>query len=114
MNFFQAGIIAAAGLLALEESPKRLHEDHEKARNLALGIAGLPGIALDPEKVVTNIVIFDVAGTGKSGPEICEKLRGSGVLAGGFGTSIRMVTHCDVTSTDIANAVDALGRTLMS
>ena len=110
----QAGIIAAAGILALEESPKRLQVDHENARNLAQGIANLPGVELDPEKVVTNIVIFDVAGTGKTGPEVSEKLKAAGVLASGFGNSIRMVTHCDVTSADIKDAVEALGKTLMA
>jgi threonine aldolase len=109
----QAGIIAAAGLVALQESPKRLHEDHENARKLAVGIANLPGIELDPEKVVTNIVIFDVAGTGKTGPEICEKLRAEGVLASGFGNSIRMVTHCDVTSVQMDDAVAAVRRSII-
>src|SRR5881392_2237485 len=62
----QAGVLAAAGLIALEESPKRLDEDHANAKLLAEGLAALPGVKIDPEKVVTNIVIFDVAGTGMS------------------------------------------------
>ncbi len=56
----QAGILAAAGLIALEESPKRLHVDHENARALAQGIAPIAGVRLDPVVVETNIVIFDV------------------------------------------------------
>jgi threonine aldolase len=101
----QVGILAAAGLIALEESPTRLHQDHENARRLAEGLAEIPGIAINLEKVVTNIVIFDVSATGKSAALISEQLAGNGVLAIGFGTSIRMVTHCDVSSSDIDIAV---------
>jgi threonine aldolase len=104
----QAGVIAAAGLIALEETPKRLHEDHENARRLADGLAELPGVKIDPERVVTNIVIFDVADTGMSADAICDRLRKGGVLASGFGTSIRMVTHYDVARADIETALQEL------
>ena len=60
----QAGIIAAAGIYALEHHVERLAEDHERARRLARGLAELPGIAVDADRVETNIVIFDVRGTG--------------------------------------------------
>lgn len=108
----QAGVIAAAGLLALEESPKRLYEDHANARRLAFGLAELSGISIDAEKVVTNIVIFDVSGTGRSGPKLCCELKEQGVLASGFGNSVRMVTHRDVSSGNIASAISALKRIL--
>ncbi|MFN6962751.1 MAG: threonine aldolase family protein [Pyrinomonadaceae bacterium] len=104
----QAGIVAAAGLIALEESPKRLHEDHANARRLAEGIAELPGVEIDLEKVVTNIVIFDISGTGKTSGEICAALKEDGVLAIGFGSAIRMVTHCDVTAEGIETTISAL------
>lgn len=97
----QAGVLAAAGLVALEETPKRLHEDQANARRLAAGLAELPGIEIDPERVVTNIVIFDVTGTGIAADDICARLQSRGVLASGFGTSIRMVTHYNVSSDDI-------------
>lgn len=97
----QAGILAAAGLIALEESPKRLHEDHTNAKTLAIGLASIPGIALDVENVETNIVIFDISGTGRTSAEICAGFRENGILASGFGSRIRMVTHCDVSSDDI-------------
>ena len=71
----QAGILAAAGLIALEESPKRLHIDHENAKRLAEGAANLKGVAIDAEKVQTNIVIFDVSETGKTSAEICDKIK---------------------------------------
>jgi threonine aldolase len=104
----QAGVLAAAGLIALEESPKRLHEDHANAKRLAAGLAEIPGIKINPERVVTNIVIFEVTDTGVSVDSICSQLRERGVLASGFGSSIRMVTHCDVARADIDAALDAL------
>jgi threonine aldolase len=108
----QAGVLAAAGLVALEESPKLLSEDHANARRLAEGVAELPGISVDPEQVVTNIVIFDVSGTHRAADEICARLAEHNVLASGFGSSIRMVTHYDVSSADIETALQALREVL--
>ncbi len=105
----QAGVLAAAGLVALEETPPRLAEDHANARRLAEGAAELPGVVVDPEAVQTNIVIFDVSGTGLPADEICARLRTRhGVVASGFGPSIRMVTHYDVSRADIERALEAL------
>lgn len=103
----QVGILAAAGLVALEESPNRLHEDHANARRLAEGLAEIPGISVDVERVVTNIVIFDISGTGKTSAEICATLKEKGILAIGFGNAIRMVTHCDVSGEDIERTLVA-------
>lgn len=104
----QVGVLAAAGLIALEESPKRLHEDHANARRLAEGLEAIDGISIDPEKVVTNIVIFDVAATGRTPDEICEALRDHGILAFGWGSVIRMVTHIGITADDIDAAIAAV------
>lgn len=104
----QAGVLAAAGLVALEESPQRLYEDHANARRLAEGLAELPGISIDPKRVVTNIVIFDVAGTNLTAETICARLRERGVLASGFGSAIRMVTHYDVSRDRIETALCAV------
>ncbi|HVG29639.1 MAG TPA: GntG family PLP-dependent aldolase [Pyrinomonadaceae bacterium] len=104
----QVGVIAAAGLVALEESPKGLHQDHANARRLAEGLAELPGVKIDPERVVTNIVIFDVADTGLAADAICARLQERNVLASGFGASIRMVTHYDVSREGIEAALAAL------
>ncbi|HZH34678.1 MAG TPA: GntG family PLP-dependent aldolase [Pyrinomonadaceae bacterium] len=106
----QVGVIAAAGLIALEESPKRLHEDHENARILANGLSGLRGVKLDPRRVVTNIVIFDIAETGQTAGAICARLKENGILASGFGSSIRMVTHTDVSRENIETALIALQK----
>jgi threonine aldolase len=93
----QAGILAAAGLVALEESPKRLHVDHENARLLAEGLAEIPGVKIDPAKVKTNILFFDVSASGLTAQEVSKRLAAQGVLANGTSrTSIRMVTHFDV------------------
>lgn len=108
----QAGVIAAAGLVALEESPKGLAEDHANAKLLAEGLAELPGVKIDPERVVTNIVIFDLKDTGQSADSICAQLREHGVLASGFGSSIRMVTHYDVSRAGIETALNALRSAL--
>ena len=107
----QAGVLAAAGLVALEESPPRLVEDHAHAKRLAADVAELSGFHIDPASVQTNIVIFDVTGTGLSSGEICARLeREHGVLAHGFGSGIRMVTHYDVSRDDIERALEALRK----
>jgi len=109
----QIGILAAAGLIALEDGPKRLSEDHENARALAEGIANIDGIAIDVEKVVTNIVIFDITATGKTSAEIVAALKENNILAVGFGDLIRMVTHLDVSRQDIENTLGHL-RVILS
>lgn len=107
----QAGVLAAAGLVALEESPKGLARDHENARYLAEGVAKIPGIALDPKKVVTNIVIFDVCRTGKTATQFCEELRKKNVLAGiRDPESVRLVTHYDVDRAGIERAIAAVAE----
>ncbi len=109
----QAGVLAAAGLVALEETPPRLGEDHANARRLAEGVAELPGVKIDPERVQTNIVIFDVSGTSRAPDEICARVRAShGVLCSAFGDSIRMVTHYDVSREDVDVALKALRQVL--
>ncbi len=104
----QVGILAAAGLIALEDGPMRLAEDHANAKRLALGLADIPGIAIDPTRVPTNIVIFDIAGTGQTAGKLVEALAQAGILAIGFGTIIRMVTHLDISSADIETTIDKM------
>ncbi len=106
----QAGILAAAGLLALEEGPKRLHEDHERARLLAAGVAeAFPG-AVDPSDVETNIVFVDPEAVGISLEEILERLAGDGVLITRVAGRARMLTHLDVSRADIDVAIEAWRR----
>jgi len=108
----QAGIIAAACLYALDHHVERLAEDHANARTLAEGLAELPGVAIDPLSVETNIVWFDVKGS-MSAADLAVALRESGVLIGGYGqTRMRAVTHLDVTRTDVDTALTTIRRVL--
>ncbi len=104
----QVGILAAAGIIALEESPKILHIDHENAKLLAEGVKNLKGVKIDAEKVKTNIVIFDVSDCELNSAEICGKLKENYILAIPFGKAIRMVTHYDVSRKDIETTVNIL------
>jgi threonine aldolase len=105
----QAGVLAAAGLIALEEMPARLTVDHDNAKHLASALSTFPGISIQPEKVETNIVIFDVAGTGMSGAEFSAALKSRGVLMNAVGpTRIRAVTHCDVDRAACSQALTAI------
>ncbi len=93
----QVGILAAAGMIALEDSPNLLREDHANAKRLAEGVAELRGVSIDPETVQTNIVIFDVSGTSLTTAQISQGLKENGVLANGINPrEMRMVTHYDV------------------
>ncbi len=106
----QAGIMAAAGLVALEEGPKRLHEDHANARRLAEGIAEmLPGV-VDPGAVQTNIVFADVTGTGHQAGAWAARLADEGVLVTIVAGRVRMLTHVDVGAADIGTALGAWQR----
>ena len=90
----QAGILAAAGIVALTEMTERLAEDNENAKLLANGLAGMKGIGLDPAAVETNIVIFDVKATGMTAPAFCQKLGEAGVRCLDVGPyAVRFVTQ---------------------
>jgi threonine aldolase len=111
----QAGVLAAAGLIALEDTPQRLADDHANARFLAEGLAGVPGIQIDPRKVATNIVVFDVSGTGRASAEISARLKARGVLINGINERLmRAVTHYDATRADCAQALEAVAGALAS
>ena len=105
----QAGILAAAGLIALEKTPAHLPEDHANARFLAEGLAQIPGIKLDAKKVVTNIVIFDISGTGMTSDVLSRKLAERKVLANGISPeAMRFVTHYDVDRAGCGRALAAM------
>ncbi|MGF1630727.1 MAG: threonine aldolase family protein [Kiloniellaceae bacterium] len=108
----QAGIIAAAGVYALEHNVERLAEDHANARLLAESLRNLPGVSVDPETVETNIVFFDIAGSGMTADPFCDALKAKGVDLGGAGTRIRAVTHLDISRADIEAAVEAIRSVL--
>jgi threonine aldolase len=105
----QAGVLAAAGLLALEEMPKRLHEDHANAKYLAAALADVPTIRVYPEKVQTNIVIFDVSPTGIGSSETLRRLRQRNLMGSTVNESvIRLLTHKDVSRRDCERAVEII------
>ena len=104
----QAGILAAAGLVALEQGPGRLNEDHANARLLAEALANTPGVSLDLDSIETNIVIFRLT-AGLDAPELAARLKARGVLVSAFGPdAIRVVTHRDVSRADCIDAAEAL------
>jgi threonine aldolase len=106
----QAGILAAAGLIALEQGPGRLHQDHANARLLAEALSGMNGISIDLETVETNILVFRT--TGKlSAPDLVARLKKRNILVSSLGPSmIRIVTHLDVDRAACIAAADALAE----
>jgi threonine aldolase len=109
----QAGIIAAAGIYALEHHVDRLAEDHERARRLAHELGSLPGIAVDAARVETNIVIFDVRGTGLTAEEFGRRTERFGVRFTVLGPTLaRAVFHLDVPSDGVERAVSAVRAAL--
>ena len=104
----QCGILAAAGIVALEEMVDRLAEDHDNARRLAEGIASVPGIAIDPQTVQTDIVIFDVTSERVSAAQLAVALLERGIKMLAIGPSrVRAVTHYGIESSDIDTAIVA-------
>jgi len=108
----QAGIIAAAGIVALEQMVDRLAEDHENARRLALGLAEIPGISIDPAQVRTNIVIFDLVAERPTPAEFAARLSADGVKVLALGERIRLVTHHGIDAADIDKALVAIRKVM--
>ncbi len=105
----QAGIIAAAGVYALEHNVDRLAEDHLRAGRLAEGLASIPGVVVENPQPDSNIVFFDITGTNQSDHEIVARLYDSGLRLGLLGPHrIRAVTYLDITDHDIDNAIDII------
>ncbi|MHC4325532.1 MAG: low-specificity L-threonine aldolase [Planctomycetota bacterium] len=107
----QSGIIAAAGITALEQMVDRLAEDHENAKRLAEGIARIPTMSLDLEKIYTNIVYFDMADDRFSAGTFVEQLADRGIKMLQLGPSrIRAVTHYGISAEDIDSALAAMSE----
>jgi len=103
----QAGVIAAAGIIAIEKMVERLKDDHSNAQILAKGLASIDGITIDRARVQTNIVAYDVSGLGTSGEGWVARLSESGVKAGVLENSrVRMVTHRGIEREDVEYALD--------
>ena len=109
----QAGILAAAGLIALEEGPQKLARDHENAKFMAEGLSRIPGIKIDPAKVHSNILICDTSASGVTGEELSKRLAERNVLASAYGPYIiRFVTHLDVDREQCAGALETVASVL--
>jgi len=109
----QAGVLAAAGLIALEKGPKRLQIDHDNAKLLATRLAAIPGITLNPARVQTNIVIFNLKTSGWSSSDFLQTLAKHNVLAVPVDNErVRMVTHLDVDRTEIEKAAATVQEVL--
>ncbi len=109
----QAGILAAAGLYALEHNIARLKEDHDNAKNLALQLQQIPAVFVDPDRVETNIVVFEVVQAERSTPALVEAFKEAGVLVNAMGNRVfRAVTHLDVCDHDIDKAVQLVSSVL--
>jgi threonine aldolase len=110
----QAGVLAAAGLIALEQGPARLHEDHANARLLAEALSNMEGVAIELDAVETNIVIFRLTGGPQSrlsAADVVARLKKRGILASTVGPdAIRLVTHLDVDRAACVTAVEALAE----
>jgi threonine aldolase len=105
----QAGVLAAAGLIALEQMPKRLRIDHENAKFLAQGLAGVPGIRIDAAKVATNVLICDISGAGMGSADFARKLGERKVLCGTVNNElVRFLTHMDVDRAGCERALEAV------
>jgi threonine aldolase len=109
----QVGMIAAAGIYALDHHLERLKDDHQNAKRLAVGLKELKGVTIDPKHMETNIVIFDVTDTGMTSSLLADAMKKEGILIHAFGkTQIRLVTHLDVGADDIEIALKAFEKVL--
>jgi threonine aldolase len=109
----QAGVLAAAGLYAVRNNVQRLAEDHANARLIAGLLADAAPGSVKPGQVETNIVVADLASTGKSVAEVIAGAKADGVLVGGVGaTQLRLVTHLDVSTADCRHAAETIARLL--
>lgn len=109
----QAGVIAAAGLVALDEMVDRLADDHANAKRLAEGIAGIEGLTVDAGSVQTNIVYFDLVTERIATAEVVERMEEKGVRFLTLGPmQFRMVTHCGIDAVDVERAISELGQIL--
>jgi len=108
----QAGIVAAAGLYALEHNIDRLADDHRRARLLAERLAGIEGLAVDASRVETNMVLADTAPSGCSADEVTEKLAEGGVLADPNPYGIRFVTHLHIDDEAIERAAVGVAQVM--
>lgn len=107
----QAGVLAAAGIVALEEMVERLADDHAHAQKLARGLAEIPGVSIDPDQVPTNILFFEVTRAGMTPQDFVQRIEAKGVrMLPTVARKVRAVTHYQITSEDIDQALGAIAK----
>ena len=105
----QAGVLAAAGIVALTEMVERLAEDHDNARRLTENLAGVEGLSVDPENVKTNIVYINIDHNDISSNDLAERLSREGVLLLPTGPKqMRAVTNYHITANDVEYAAGVI------
>lgn len=109
----QAGIVASAGLWALQHNVSRLAEDHRNARRLAAGLRQIPGLRVDRDEVQTNIFFVEMTEPGWTNRRFSAELEGAGVLANAPANVVRFVTHLDVNTADVDRAI-GIARQVLS
>jgi threonine aldolase len=109
----QAGILAAAGIVALNEMVDRLADDHANARKLALGLAQIPHISIDPDQIQTNILFFEVTRKDMTPAQFVERIGAEGVgMLVSADQKIRAVTHYHITAEDIDRALKVISKVM--
>jgi threonine aldolase len=109
----QAGVIAAAGIVAMDRMVERIQDDHDNAARLARGLAAFAELQIDPDSVQTNLVYFRVTGSGLRADRLVETLDAAGVRMLTLGPDcVRAVTHYGIEAGDIDTALEIIGRVL--
>jgi threonine aldolase len=109
----QSGVLAAAGIVSLNEMVERLADDHANAKKLAIGMAEIPGLIVDPDHIHTNIIYFQINREGMTPREFVQQIDAAGVRMLPLGAeSIRAVTHYHITSEDIDQALGVISRVM--
>jgi threonine aldolase len=107
----QAGILAAAGIIAIEKMSKRLKEDHDNALLLAKGLNSLEGVSVDVDRVQTNLIMVDFGGTGLNGMQVAERLKQNGILINGSSSPVvRFAVHYYITREDVKRTVETVDK----
>ena len=109
----QAGILAAAGIISLNEMVRRLAEDHANAKKLAVGLAETPGLSIDPDRIHTNIIFFEVTHADMKPEQFVQQIETEGVrMLPVGGQKVRAVTHYHITSADIDRALKVVSKVM--
>jgi threonine aldolase len=109
----QAGILAAAGIVSLNEMVHRLAEDHANAKKLAVGLAETPGLSIDPDRIHTNIIFFEVTHADMKPEQFVQQIETEGVrMLPVGGQKVRAVTHYHITSADIDRTLKVVSKVM--